>query len=209
MRKILLVRHASAVGDGQKRFVGVTNVGLSPEGCAEAAMYAMRLAQKYVGSEKKPVVWTSSLDRAKMTAEIIADMLGAGEVHVSENMREVSFGDWENLAVDEVSLRHAEEYGQWKSDPANYRIRHADTYIEGGERLLGALRKALEETAAEEGGEAPELIVVTHSGVMHGALCLIGALDFDKFFELKIKNCEEVELSYDEETGEFSAAKRN
>ena len=59
------------------------------------------------------VVVCSPMARTRETADIIAAQLGAS-VEVLEELREISFGDWDGLTSDEVNAKDHELYSSWK-----------------------------------------------------------------------------------------------
>ncbi|GLZ13921.1 hypothetical protein Acsp04_41560 [Actinomadura sp. NBRC 104425] len=110
----LLLRHGDTPLSPQKRFSGVSEVGLSADGVAQAQAAARRLAERGGIS----AVLSSPLRRARQTAEIVADGLGGCPVLVDDDLRETDFGEWEGLTFEEVRAAWPDEAAAWSSDPA-------------------------------------------------------------------------------------------
>jgi broad specificity phosphatase PhoE len=92
---ITLVRHASTSWSG-RRFCGRSDLTLSAEGEAEAALLAERLAPQ-AGTALR----ASPLRRAQQTARAIADRHGL-LVETDDALREIDFGEVEGLTFDEI-----------------------------------------------------------------------------------------------------------
>lgn len=110
----LLLRHGDTPLSPEKRFSGVSEVGLSEEGVAQARAAARRLA----GRGGISAVLSSPLRRARQTAEIVADELGRRPVVVDDDLRETDFGAWEGLTLEEARAAWPDEVAAWMNDPA-------------------------------------------------------------------------------------------
>ncbi len=108
----MLLRHGQTPMSVQKRYAGTSDVPLTQAGAGQAAAAAKRLA----GADLDVIV-TSSLLRARQTAETVASVCGADMV-VEEGFRETDFGAWEGLTFAEVRARWPDELTAWLADPA-------------------------------------------------------------------------------------------
>lgn len=61
-------------------------------------------------------IYTSDLGRAVQTAEIIGKNLGL-EVNKTEQLREMGFGAWEGLLIDEIKKDYKDVYDVWRNKP--------------------------------------------------------------------------------------------
>ena len=112
MAKLLLVRHGTTKLHKNDRFWGKTDVPLSNVGIKQAGQLRARLA-----SEKIIVVYTSTLSRARATAEIIAAGHKAKFIACDE-LCECNFGFIEGLTFKEIERLYpalAEELASWKT----------------------------------------------------------------------------------------------
>ncbi|MGL5316143.1 MAG: histidine phosphatase family protein [Peptostreptococcaceae bacterium] len=62
------------------------------------------------------LIFTSDLGRAVQTAEIVGNKIGIN-VEKTEALREMGFGVWEGLLIDEIKKDHANTYDTWRNEP--------------------------------------------------------------------------------------------
>ena len=150
MATIFLVRHGQTDWNAERRWQGHADPPLNERGRAEARVLADRLAGR--GLRR---VYSSDLERARETAEIVGAALGL-PVELDERLREVDVGEWSGLTLTEVEERF----------PDGFRRRHeGGTGWTEGERfdvMTERVLAALHELAARHGDEP--VLVVTHGG---------------------------------------------
>ncbi|CAA9309769.1 MAG: hypothetical protein AVDCRST_MAG90-362, partial [uncultured Microvirga sp.] len=91
---VILVRHASHDRVGSVLCGRMPGVTLGEEGRREANVLADRFRNEAIAA-----VITSPLERARETAEVIADRIGV-PVTVDEALNEIDFGDWTGQSFD-------------------------------------------------------------------------------------------------------------
>ncbi|MEU8378054.1 bifunctional RNase H/acid phosphatase [Streptosporangium sp. NPDC048865] len=111
---LYLLRHGETPLSVERRFSGLGDPELTPNGVAQAEAAAARLAAKPYGVQ---VIVSSPLRRARATAEIVAARAGL-EVLVEEGLRETDFGDWEGHTFTEIQRRWPDELAAWLADPS-------------------------------------------------------------------------------------------
>ncbi|WP_329429288.1 histidine phosphatase family protein [Streptosporangium sp. NBC_01495] len=111
---LYLLRHGETPLSVERRFSGLGDPELTPNGIAQAEAAAAKLAGKPYGIQ---VIVSSPLRRARATAEIIAARAGL-EVLVEEGLRETDFGDWEGHTFTEIQRRWPDELAAWLADPS-------------------------------------------------------------------------------------------
>ncbi len=145
--RLLTVRHGESEWNALGRWQGQADPPLTDAGVLQA-----QAAAKVLGAFD--AVWTSSLQRAALTAEIIAEALGIGPVQVHPGLMENAFGPWEGLTVAEIE-------GGWPGYmAANRRPEGAEQPAAVEARGLAALREI---ASWHRGGE---VLVVTHAGLI-------------------------------------------
>jgi probable phosphoglycerate mutase len=149
MTRLLCVRHAESVWNAEGRWQGQADPPLSDRGRKDAAAAAARLN----GSVERIV--SSDLLRALETAEIVARLLGSGEVEIEPDLREVDIGEWSGLTRDEIEVRWPGGIDGWRSGG------FVPPGAEDPAAFLGRVVRGLERVAAL--GDRPAL-VVTHGG---------------------------------------------
>ena len=145
--RLLTVRHGESEWNAIGRWQGQADPPLTDAGMLQAAA-----AARVLGAFD--AVWASSLQRASLTAEIIAEQLGIGPVQLHPGLMENAFGPWEGLTVAEI------EHGWPGYLIDNRRPDGAEQPEEVTTRGLAALREIAEQHC---GGE---VLVITHAGLI-------------------------------------------
>lgn len=133
----LLLRHGATELSAERRFSGRTDIALTKEGTRQAGLAARRLA----ATAGVDVIVTSPLQRARRTAEAVAEATGAPMI-VDDDLAEADFGHWQGLSFAEASQRWPDELAAWLASP--------DAAPPGGEsfamvalRVLGAMDRLI------------------------------------------------------------------
>jgi broad specificity phosphatase PhoE len=159
MIRLLLVRHGESTWNAQSRWQGQADPPLSALGERQAEEAAERLAQ----IASITTIWTSDLVRARRTAELIATNLGITPVRHEPRLRERDVGSWSGLTREEIEDR-------W---PGYLAARRSPPDFEGDSELLTRTMAGL--TAAVDGSDAGDVLVVTHGGVVRTIERSLGA----------------------------------
>jgi alpha-ribazole phosphatase len=173
MAKLLLIRHGTTKLHKNDRFWGKTDVPLSNIGIKQAGQLRTRLA-----SEKITVVYTSTLSRARATAEIIAAGQKAKPIACDE-LCECNFGFVEGLTFKEIEHLYpalAEELASWKT-----------VSFPGGETLeqlnirVKYFLKRLENLKAKD-----IAAIVSHGGPLRLIICNLLGIDKQHWQQIRI-----------------------
>ena len=151
---LLVVRHGETARTRDRRFTGWQDVPLTERGQREADAIARALSARNVTA-----VYSSPLDRTRTTAEALAK-LHRLDVRVDGGFREMGFGVWEGLNVDEVTARYPDDFRRWREAPHTL-------VVEGAERLGDVAGRVTASLAALEQEHAGGTVVlVTHAVVI-------------------------------------------
>jgi broad specificity phosphatase PhoE len=156
--RLLVIRHGQSEWNAVGRWQGRADVALDEAGRLQAAEAALALGT-FDG------VWSSHLQRAELTAMIIAEILGIGPVLVDARLAETDVGPWEGLTQREV------EEGWPGYLAARRRPDGFEPYDDAARRMVEALRHI---AGQHRGGE---VLVVSHGGVIRAARRLLDAPD--------------------------------
>jgi glucosyl-3-phosphoglycerate phosphatase len=154
--ELLVVRHAQSTWNAEHRWAGQRDPGLTAKGRRDAAELGGRLA-----ATRPPFasVACSNLQRARQTAEILAQGLGLPPPMAVPGLRERDGGAWTALTSPEIEARFPGELDRWRrgevvDPPAS----------EPMEAFTARVASALGELAASARGE--RALVVAHQGVL-------------------------------------------
>jgi broad specificity phosphatase PhoE len=171
--KILLVRHGITKLHESDRFWGKTDIPLSKTGIKQAEKLRDRLA-----ADKIDVIYTSTLRRARVTAEIIAS---AHKVAVipCEELCECGFGYIEGLTFEEIKRLHPAL--------AQALIDRRAVDFPGGEsieQLNDRVKNFLQQLERHEPGET--VLIIAHGGPIRVMICILLGLGLEHWMQIGI-----------------------
>jgi broad specificity phosphatase PhoE len=111
MTRLVLIRHGETDWNREGRYQGHADVPLNAAGRAQAAS----LAQSQRGMALD-AIYTSDLQRAHQTAEVLAEATGA-PLFVERRLREIAQGDWEGQLFADIQRDHAELLARRRREP--------------------------------------------------------------------------------------------
>lgn len=152
MKRILLVRHGESEWNAIRRLQGQADVGLSAKG----EMQARSLAPIIAGY-RPDLVWTSDLQRAVRTA----DLLGFPQARRDQLLREHNVGLWTGQAIADITTREPENYLSWRA--GTYAPPEGENWGEFRARIGAVIEAALKEPTEN-------ILLVCHGGVIRAAL---------------------------------------
>ena len=174
MSRLLLVRHGDTELNSRERYWGLSDIELSEAGLRQAERLRDRLA-----TEKISAVYSSQLQRALLTAEVIVSSHQLG-VTVCNELRETNFGRVEGLTFAEISRLYPELTEQWVNWSLQLRFPGGDSVSEVSQRVSEFMRR-LE-------GHAPEemVLVVAHAGTLRMLVCQLLELELKRWRQIRI-----------------------
>ena len=160
MPELVLVRHGETVGQSSIRLYGATDVALAPEGEEQVARAGRALA-----GERFDAVFTSPLQRARRSAEVVLDTMAhaAVEIEEVEGFREVNFGTWEGWTWAEVAARDPEGHARASTGGPGFTYPGGEARAGFVERVQLAVAPSIE---ARFNTGAERILAVVHKGVI-------------------------------------------
>ena len=176
MAKLYLIRHGETDYNNALRFQGQTDIPLYQKGIEQAEK-----AADFFRDIPLQAIYTSTLIRAKTTAEIIAGVKGM-DVQETDALREMSFGIWENMNSKDIQKKYAKEWKDFFASPAR-------TTIPQGESMLDVQKRAYP-TVQEILDRYPEgdVAFVAHGGIIRVLMCTMLGLDLNRAWHLHVGN---------------------
>lgn len=173
MARILLVRHGTTILSHEIRFWGKTDVGLSDVGMRQAAQLRDRLAK-----EKITAVYSSTLSRARDTAEIITSPHKI-DITEYEELCECNFGYIEGLTFEEIRQQHPElakklATGKVITFPGGESL---DDLNERVKPFIDIIKKHQEKET---------ILVVAHSGSLRLLICALLGIGIEHWLHIRV-----------------------
>lgn len=162
--RVWLARHGETDWNAERRVQGQTDTQLNANGIAQARRLSGQLAQQ----PDIVKVYCSRLERARVTAQIVADRIGV-PCEVRDNLEELAFGDWEGCTHQEMEERWPELYARWRNtDNIDLRPPNGETFRELRQRFGQAVADIIRE------GAEGNIVIVAHGGCIRSLLKGIG-----------------------------------
>ncbi|MDH6570330.1 putative phosphoglycerate mutase [Streptomyces sp. SAI-117] len=158
---LLLTRHGQTIWHAENRYAGVSDIGLTDEGRAQAEALG-----RWAATHRPDAIWTSPLSRAIATAEPAARALGR-EPHREPALRECDFGVLEGRTLAEFAAEVPDAAEAFRADPVAYPFPGAENPLDAAARGTAALRRI----AAAHPGE--RVLVVAHNTLLRLVLCTV------------------------------------
>jgi broad specificity phosphatase PhoE len=178
-RVIIFFRHGQTDWNLNKRFQGQSNVPLNESGRFQAQNLA-----NYLKSKSIEVIYTSDLDRAVETAQII-NQHHKVPVIKDQRLREANLGELEGLILHEAEAKFGKHsIDRWKSNSDDA----LDFCFPNGETKLQVLTrvKAFLELMFLKNENYKQIAISTHGAVIHK---LVFHLMGEKYTEYPVTNC--------------------
>lgn len=170
-----LIRHGETAWNAEHRFQGQSDVPLNKRGNRQ-----VQALQKRFSQENLSALYTSDLQRAWETAELIASPHHSLSPIPEPRFRELSFGDWEGLTYQEIEDQAPDLLDLWQKDLWS-------THPPGGETLQDLSKRVLagyeEITSCHTEGH---ILIVAHGGSLQILLCHLLGLAPKNYWQLHL-----------------------
>ncbi|KUK13628.1 MAG: Phosphoglycerate mutase, partial [bacterium 42_11] len=126
--KLMIVRHGETDWNREGKYQGKMDIPLNDRGLRQAYLLG-----EFLSTKKVDLIFSSPLRRALDTAKMIS-LKTRAPIFVREELREIHFGEWEGLLVEEVKDRYPGLFEEWRRAPEK-------TIIPSGETLSMVLSR--------------------------------------------------------------------
>ncbi len=171
-----IVRHGQTDWNVLGKTQGHGNSDLTEKGINQAKSLANSLK-----NENIDLIFSSNLKRAYDTAKIIGDTINL-KVTETEALREMGFGVWEGLLVDEIKKNHKDTYKIWRETPHLVNIKGGETLQlikERTDKFIDELNKKYENK---------KILIVSHSITVRVILLSFLNSDIRNIYRIKQDN---------------------
>ncbi len=151
---LYFIRHGQSLGNLSGTFLGHTDLDLSPLGYMQAKRTAEHLADIHIDK-----VYSSDLLRAYNTCGEYLKTCGMKPI-VSQKLREIYAGDWENTQFDVLQTKFKNTYNIWINDIGNSCPDNGESVKDLTARVVGYI------TDISKENDGKTIAVFTHATVI-------------------------------------------
>lgn len=185
MSRLCLIRHGQTDWNLEGRYHGQSDVPLNENGRAQARALAQQLlGQAFVA------IYTSDLQRARETAEIIAAVIHT-PITLEPRLREINQGEWEGQLADVIKLRYAELWQQRTLDPTNICPPGGETVEEVARRVYTALNEIARLYPKDS------VLVVSHGLALATVICEVHSIPLGQAYSMIPNNAEPISIEWE------------
>ena len=174
--EFIVVRHGETDYNNSLRFQGQIDIPLNQKGIEQAEKVA-----GFLKDIPLQAIYSSSLKRARTTAEIIGRVKGI-EPQTTDALREMSFGIWENMNSSDIQKKYAKEWKDFFASPASTKIPQGESMSDVQKRAYPVVQQILDQYP--EG----DVAFVAHGGIIRVLICTMLGLDLNRAWHLHVGN---------------------
>jgi alpha-ribazole phosphatase len=168
--RLYLVRHGEVVNQGQDKFLGFTDLGLSPRGKKQVQALA-----EYLKEVSLDQAYASDLIRARESAGIICKDRDI-KPNVCPAFREMNMGEWDGKSWEEIKKKYPEAKPRFFSDLKKFHFPGGENWSQFRNRVLKGMKILLKEN------QGKDTLLVAHAGVNRIILAQALGLPFKNMF---------------------------
>ncbi len=195
--KIYLIRHCQTEGNSKGVMQGRLDTDPS-----EVGIFQLGLLAGYMKDKKLDKIYSSSLGRAKKTAEAI-NMFYGFDVVEDERIAEVNLGDLEGKLMTDIAKTTPEFAIGWKKHPHKLKAPNGETM----EDVYNRMRDAFLDLAEQNKGKT--IALVSHGCAIQNLMCYCLGKDIEELLTVELganTSINEIEVG---ENGEICVLNHN
>lgn len=171
-----IVRHGQTNWNILGKTQGHGNSDLTAKGIEQATELAESIVNYPID-----YIYSSDLGRAVQTAQILGDKLNI-KVEETEALREMGFGEWEGLLIDEIKTNYANVYTTWRNEPHLAQIPGGETLHLIKDRVDSFIQ------SLNEKYDNKHILLVTHSVTVRVMLLAFLNSGMENIYRIKQDN---------------------
>lgn len=178
MTRLYILRHGQTEWNrDNNRYCGCSDIGLSEEGHRQAENVSRWIEKLHVD-----YVYSSPMIRAAETAAYIAARHQI-EVQMEAGIREIDYGKWEGLTLDEIQTAYPDNWSKWFENPGNTR---AGTNGESASQVFFRFERTIRELCDRHKGA--NVVIVSHSAASRMFLSGVLGMPMQAYRTLTLHN---------------------
>jgi alpha-ribazole phosphatase len=177
MLELTIVRHGETEGNRQLLYQGWTDTHLSEKGIQQAEKLALRLKD---GTFDR--IYSSPLIRSLKTAAIINKYHGL-EIKKVDNIKEIHFGEWENMSRQQLEELYPDYLKEWRRDWRKFAAPGGESLEVAYRRINSWLNRIIGENSSGR------FIIVSHAGAIRTMVSHLVGRGVESHWNYVIDNC--------------------
>jgi len=143
MTRLYLIKTGQTTFEQQSRVELAGGAPLTSQGIEDVETTLNELVRKDIAG-----VYSSAGEAERQTARIAGKTLGV-KVRIVANLREIDYGLWQGLTVEEIRRRQPKAYRQWSQAPTTIRPPGGESLFEAQQRIHAALKSIVKRHKTE------------------------------------------------------------
>ncbi|AKK03769.1 histidine phosphatase family protein [Corynebacterium epidermidicanis] len=170
-RRLILLRHGETFYNATRRMQGHMDTELSEVGIAQAEQAAQHLQGLNITT-----IVSSDLQRARITAQSVADKIGA-EVRIDSRLRETDLGEWQGMSHEEVDAQYPGARALWRHD-ATWAPPRGESRVAVAARARAVIDELM---LSLDNWDDTTVLVVAHGGTIAALTSALLRLDVQQY----------------------------
>jgi broad specificity phosphatase PhoE len=175
--RIIILRHGRTEWNRVEKFRGRADIGLDRVGIEQAEAAAKRIGEWPISA-----VYSSPLQRAMATSDIVASRLGIG-VNLLPEIVDIDYGEWQGLSTQEVIDRYHSLYSKWIKDPDDVKFPGGESFSRVRDRISRTVEVLIQQHPKES------IVLVTHKVICQVFVLNLLALNSSHFWQITQDVC--------------------
>ena len=159
MKKLILVRHVLTEDNKLAKLSGHIDSKVSEEGKLQ-----IKEITDFLKNEKIDKIYTTTSSRTKETVKYLAE-INSIEVQESEDLKEISFGDFEGKDFKDIQKNYPDEFNKMIEEGYEYTYPNGESLIDCFERVSKEIQCILDDADENE-----TILVCSHAGTIRNVL---------------------------------------
>lgn len=161
MTKLIIVRHCQALGNLERFFQGRIDSDITQTGRAQIGA-----AAELLSAEPIDIMYTSTLKRAKLTAEGI-NIYHEVPIIIDERLAEINAGKWEGVSISEIEKNYPDEFDKWRNFPSVFQAPEGESMSEVYDRMKAAVDDII------KANDGKTVCIVSHGCAIKCLMCYL------------------------------------
>ncbi|MEM9137124.1 MAG: histidine phosphatase family protein [Cyanobacteria bacterium P01_F01_bin.42] len=166
---LYFLRHGETTHSQTGGYCGVLDPELTSSGQAMAEAFAAKYQ-----SVDWSAIFSSPMNRTMATARPLCEAVGI-EPQVRDGLKELNFGEWEDLVPEAVQEKYGQDYIKWLTEPAWNPPTGGETAVQVASRASLVLAEI------EEAYPDGNVLVVSHKSTIRIMLCNLLGIDLGRY----------------------------